>query len=91
MKECQYSPTVGDSPLRTLMDVKFGTDLQIFINQLLPTRNFLFIKVWGFLFLMVGVYSKQHYIKYKAGWSIPSAIKIEPFANDPATKTTIQR
>jgi hypothetical protein len=47
------------------------------------------------MFLMVGVYSKQHsvnhYIKYKAGWSIPSAIKIEPFANDPATKTTIQR
>ena len=77
------------------MDVKFGTDLQIFINQSLPTRNFLFIKVWGFLFLMVGVYSKQHsvnhYIKYKAGWSIPSAIKIEPFANDSATKTTIQR
>ena len=40
MKECQYSPSVGDSPLRTYMDVKFGTDLQIFINQLLPTRNF---------------------------------------------------
>jgi hypothetical protein len=68
------------------MDVKFGIDLQILINQSFTYTDFFYPLSVGFF-----VCGGNIIFLYKQVGVYPLRLKTEPFANNPAIKTTIQR